>query len=90
VKASVELSAVARKALKRLARTDRRLYERVDRALDLLAEDPALGKNLQGVLSGRRSYRVGSLRIIYRFESECLVVYVLDPGQRGRIYRGET
>lgn len=85
--AHVELSAVARKALKKLARSDRKLYERVDRALDLLAEHPALGKNLQGVFRGRRSYRVGSLRIIYRFESERLVVYVLDLGQRGRIYR---
>lgn len=87
MKADVELSAATRKALKKLARSDRKLYQRVDRALDLLAGDPSLGKNLQGDLSGRRSYRVGSLRIIYRFESERLVVFVLDLGQRGRIYR---
>lgn len=87
MKATVELSAAARRVLKKLARSDRKVYERIDRALDLLAEDPALGKNLQGVLSGRRSYRVGSLRIIYRFESDRLVVYVLDLGPRGRIYR---
>lgn len=83
----VELSGHARKAFEKLARSDRRLFERADHALSLLAEEPAAGKSLQGPLAGLRSLRVGSLRIIYRFEENRLLVFVLDIDQRGRVYR---
>lgn len=66
-----------------------RLFERVDRALDRLAEEPESGKPLQGPLKGRRSYRVGSVRIVYRYLARKLLVYVLDIGQRGRVYRDQ-
>ncbi len=84
---TVQLSSQARKSFRQLARSDRRLFERVDRALDRLAKEPEAGKPLQGALRGRRSYRVGSVRIIYRHLAERLLVYVLDIGQRGKVYR---
>ncbi|MCP3958029.1 MAG: type II toxin-antitoxin system RelE/ParE family toxin [bacterium] len=86
-RARIELSTVARRAYERLARSDRRLFERVDRALDRLAKEPTSGKMLRGPLAGRRSLRVGSVRVIYRFEAERLYVFVLDIAQRGRVYR---
>lgn len=83
----VLLSSHARKSYEQLARADRQLLARVDRALDALAETPDAGKPLQGVLKGRRSYRVGPLRIVYRFEADQLLVFVLEIGQRGSVYR---
>ena len=42
--ARVRLSTKARKAFEKLARSNRRLFARVDRALDLLSQQPDLGK----------------------------------------------
>ncbi len=85
--ATVRLSSHARKSYEKLARSDRRLFARIDRALDRLAKEPEAGKPLQGPLVGRRSFRVGSIRIVYRHDVEELVVLVLDIAQRGRVYR---
>ena len=83
----VKLSSHARKSFRRLAKGDRRLFERVDRALDRLSDEPAVGKPLAGPLAGHRSLRVGSLRIIYRFEHNASAVMVLEIAQRGGAYR---
>lgn len=84
---TVRLSSRAETSYRRLARSDRRLFLRVDRALDHLAEEPETGKPLQGPLSGYRSLRVGPVRIVYRFLAGELLVFVLDIAQRGRVYR---
>lgn len=83
----IVLSTQAKKAYGRLARSDRKLFQRVESALDRLAENPELGKSLQGPLADRRSHRVGPLRIIYRHEADRLLIFVLDIAQRGRVYR---
>ena len=85
--AEIRLSSHARKSYLRLARSDRRLFQRVDRALERIGEDPHAGKPLAGPLAGHRSFRVGSLRIVYRFEEQRLVVLVLDIAERGGVYR---
>jgi mRNA-degrading endonuclease RelE of RelBE toxin-antitoxin system len=84
---AVRLSTHARRAYERLARTDQRLFRRVDRALDYIAGDPDVGKPLVGPLKGRRSYRVGPVRIVYRWTASETWVLVLDIAQRGRVYR---
>jgi len=84
---TIRLSSQARKSLRRLARSDRRLFQRVDRALDRIAQEPEVGKPLQGPLQGHRSWRVGSVRIVYRFLADELIVFVLDVAQRVKIYR---
>ena len=83
----VELSTGARRAYEKLYRSDRRLYDRVDSALDRLAQEPLAGKALHGPLAGRFPLRVGPVRIIYRFEAERVLVFVVDITQRGRAYR---
>jgi mRNA-degrading endonuclease RelE of RelBE toxin-antitoxin system len=86
--AVVRLSTHARKSYLRLARDDRRLWTRIDRALDRLADKPETGKPLAGPLLHHRSHRVGPVRIVYRIESNGgLTVLVLDIAQRGRAYR---
>ena len=81
------LSTDARKSYEKLARSDRRLFLRVDRALDRIAREPDRGKPLQGPLGGRRSFRVGPVRIVYRDEQRELLVLILDIGPRGSVYR---
>jgi mRNA-degrading endonuclease RelE of RelBE toxin-antitoxin system len=73
----------------RLARSDRRLYERVEGALLDLAEDPDSGKLLHGSLAALRSLRVGPLRILYRFDGAEFLVFVLEIAQRGKVYRDQ-
>ncbi|MDH3402781.1 MAG: type II toxin-antitoxin system RelE/ParE family toxin [Acidobacteriota bacterium] len=85
--AALRLSSHARKSYLRLARSDRRLFERIDRALDRLGGDPTSGKPLAGPLSGHRALRVGSLRIVYRIADDDRAVLVLDIAQRGGVYR---
>ena len=84
--AGIRLSSHARKSYQRLARSDRRLFGRLDRALDRLAEQPAAGKPLAGPLEGHRSLRVGPLRIVYRI-GDGREVLVLDIARRGAAYR---
>jgi mRNA-degrading endonuclease RelE of RelBE toxin-antitoxin system len=85
--ATIRLSSHASKALEKLARSDRRLYERVEQSLNRLQEEPSAGKPLQGPLAGRRSLRVGEVRIIYHLEAGQLVVVVLDIARRDKVYR---
>ena len=83
----IRLSTYARKSYLKLGRSDRRLFARLDRALDRLAEEPAAGKPLAGPLEGHRSLRVGSLRIVYRVDEAREAILVLDVAQRGGVYR---
>jgi mRNA-degrading endonuclease RelE of RelBE toxin-antitoxin system len=87
--AEVRLSTHAKKAFERLARSDRRLFARIDRALDSLAAEPLSGKPLQGPLAGHRSLRVSSMRIIYRYEADHLLVLELSIAERGGVYRAK-
>lgn len=84
--ATIRLSSHARKSYDKLARSDKRLFARVDRALDRLAREPGAGKPLQGPLRGRRAFRVGTVRIIYRYEQSRLLVLVLEIARRQRAY----
>jgi mRNA-degrading endonuclease RelE of RelBE toxin-antitoxin system len=85
--ATVRLSSQARKALEKLARSDRVLFQRVDEALNHLQDEPTAGKPLQGPLAGQRSLRVGDIRIVYRYEAGAFLVFVLDIARRDKAYR---
>ena len=54
--------------------------------IEALSENPRLGKELVGRLSGLRSLRVGVYRVIYRIEETKLIVLVLRAGYRKNIY----
>jgi mRNA-degrading endonuclease RelE of RelBE toxin-antitoxin system len=85
---TVRLSKRAEASYVRLARDDRSLFRRIDRALDRLASEPGSGKPLAGPLQVHRSHRVGPMRIIYRHETEAHLVLVLEISSRGGAYRG--
>jgi mRNA-degrading endonuclease RelE of RelBE toxin-antitoxin system len=79
---SVRLSNRAEKALESI---DVRFKERLKEAIRELSRNPLLGKKLKGALAGLRSYRVGSFRIVYRFNKELLEVVYIDD--RKDVYR---
>ena len=60
--------------------------ERVLRAISRLP-DEGDRKRLQGIRNeGIYRLRVGQYRVLYRVEEDCLVVCVIDAGNRGEIY----
>ncbi|MBN1587521.1 MAG: type II toxin-antitoxin system mRNA interferase toxin, RelE/StbE family [Candidatus Omnitrophica bacterium] len=83
----LRLSDQAERVLARMAQREPVVFMRVVRALDELEQDPSLGKALVGKLRGRRSYRVGSYRIIYTVQRQQLLVLMIDIGHRRGIYR---
>ncbi len=59
----IEVSRQAEKALEKVYRFDRSLYQRFINALDDILKDPFQGKSLHGELRGLLSYRMGNYRI---------------------------
>ncbi len=54
---------------------------------DEIAPDPFSGKPLQGPLKGLRSYRIGTLRIIYQIIKGELTIMVLSLEHRKKVYQ---
>ncbi|MDU1223600.1 type II toxin-antitoxin system RelE family toxin [Varibaculum cambriense] len=83
----IELSARARKALKKL---DRKPARDIVRALEEIAQlqNPrSRGKALTGNLQGLWRYRVGDYRVICDIRRKQLTIYAIDLGHRRSIYR---
>jgi len=54
--------------------------------LPIIAEDPFMGKKLEGKLVGLYSYRIWPYRIIYKIYKKLLVVVIIRIGHRQGIY----
>ena len=78
---------IAPRAKKEIDRLDSRMRVRIANALEVLAEDPHMGKALKAELKGRYSYRVGDYRIIYRIEEGLLIIQVIKVMHRREAYR---
>lgn len=61
--------------------------KRVDDAIQLLRENPFIGKQLDGDLEGAWTVRVWPYRIIYTIQKEIVTVTVLRVGHRKDVYR---
>ena len=59
---------------------------KVRAAVEELSKDPLKGKPLSFTLKGLRSWRTGDWRIIYKAESERVVVIVVTVGHRRDVY----
>ena len=84
---SIHLTRTAESTYTWLQKHDKKVFERIQTALETLALNPFEGKALKWKLKGKYSYRVGAYRIIYKAVKERLLVYVLDIGHRREIYR---
>lgn len=81
----------SKKSLKFLSKLDEKSVSRIRRAVAGLAMVPPEGdiKVMQGYSDGRRRLRVGEWRILYRYgaEGEIEILYIIDIGSRGDIYK---
>ncbi len=76
---------LSRRAEKALLALDPRLQERVKEAIREISGSPLSGKKLKGEFEGLRSYRLGPLRIVYRFTKDLLEVVYIE--YRKDVYR---
>lgn len=74
----------ARKAFDKLPL---RWKKRVAQSIQCLAEDPFIGKKLQGELAHLYSLRVWPYRILYKIIKREVTIFILDIGHRKDIYR---
>ena len=78
-------------SLKFLAKLDKKSVDRIRSAINGLTSKPPVGdiKPLQGYADGRNRLRLGSWRIIYKYgvENTIEILFVLDIGNRGDIYK---
>ena len=73
-------------SFKKLQKLDSVTQKRIVEKLDESAVDPfAAAKKLTGV--NLYSIRVGDYRVIVSIEKNILVVFVIDLGHRGKIYK---
>ncbi|MCI5498201.1 MAG: type II toxin-antitoxin system RelE/ParE family toxin [Clostridiales bacterium] len=81
----------SKNSLKFLSKLDQRSVRRIRTAIQGLTQKPPVGdiKAMQGVPEGRKRLRVGSWRIIYRYgqENELEILFILEIGNRGDIYK---
>ena len=59
---------------------------RIMEAIDLLAENPFMGKKLWGKLQGKRKIRIHPYRIIYEIDENRRIIIVLETGHHQGIY----
>ncbi len=83
----VVLTGSAENVLKKVFRSDKRLYHRLIATMETLKESPYHGKALRGRLKGKYCVRVGMHRIIYEISKQKLIVYILIIGHRQQVYR---
>jgi mRNA interferase RelE/StbE len=77
---------VVPKDLRELVRTMHpSLKKKVKASLEIILSEPPSGKALKDELSGLRSFRIGSFRIIYRIK-EPQQIELVAIGPRERIY----
>jgi mRNA interferase RelE/StbE len=62
------------------------LKRKIKAALKIILSDPAAGKSLRDELTGLKSFRAGSFRIIYRQPSK-RVIEIIAVGPRKIIYK---
>ena len=77
--------------LKFLTKLDKKSVIRIREAINGLTLEPPIGdiKLMQGYTDNRKRLRVGSWRIIYKYgaEAEIEILFIIDIGNRGDIYK---
>lgn len=77
----------APKAKKQIEHLPSEVKTRIANALNVLADNPYLGKALKVDLKGLYSYRVGDYRIIYDILKHKLIIEVIKVMHRREVYR---
>lgn len=77
---------ISTKAKKQIKRLKKEYQLEVLEALDVIKEDPLLGKSLERELVRRFSYRFGVYRIIYMVNTKDNIVNIIEADHRERVY----
>ena len=77
---------IAGSAQKQIEKLNNVFQTKIRYALLQLADDPYIGKKLEGEYKGLWSYRVWPYRILYKIRKRELVVWVLKVGHRQGVY----
>lgn len=85
----VQLTARARKQLKKMDRFDAKILATwIKNNLDGCADPRAFGKGLTANRTGEWRYRVGSYRILALIQDEIVTIEVFSIGRRDKVYDG--
>lgn len=84
---NIEISPIALKFLERLDKNNKKISQRIIRAIDGLKTKPFIGKKLLGELASFRSLRVGEYRILYIIIEKRVLVQVVKIAHRREVYR---
>ena len=79
-----------KKAAKYYANLDEKASGRINRAIEILLENPTQGphiRRLRGRCLGKYRYAVGALRIVYQVDQEHEKILIEAIGPRGDIYK---
>jgi len=76
-----------KQARKNLERIDARYRKRIMPVLASLAQNPYIGKKLEGEYKGEWSYTVWPYRIIYRIRARELIVLIIRIRHRQGAYK---
>lgn len=77
---------ISKKAQKELDKIPAQYQQRIAVALPLIADNPFIGKKLDGKLTGLYSYQVWPYRIIYKIYKGLLLIVVIRIGHRQGVY----
>jgi mRNA interferase RelE/StbE len=78
---------IAPRARKEIDRSNHVVKERIANALEILAQNPFVGKSLKADLKGLYSYRIGDYRVIYGIVQQRLLIQVIKVMHRRDVYR---
>ena len=73
-----------------LKKADAKLKNQIKEGIEGIKRIPSVGdiKPMSGYKDGRMRLRIGKYRVIYRYENgNLLVLYIIDIGARGDIYK---
>ncbi len=82
----IEFSGKASRQLKKLHHRPK-LFQQLKTVIRELADEPYVGKMLEGEFDGMWSLRVGEWRILYEVHKERFVVHIISVADRKEIYR---
>lgn len=81
----------SKSAVKAIQSMDKSAKQRIKKGIEGLTQNPPVGdiKPMQGYSDNRYRLRVGGYRIIYKYltDNAVIVLYVMDIGSRGDIYK---
>lgn len=80
----IEYNKEAVRNLEKIAKLEK---NKIFKGIELLKENPDLGKQLVGPLKGLRSLRIGKYRVIYKKENQIITIIILAIGHRKDVYK---